>query len=101
MATLKLVSISEDKVIVNVHEIFDKKRMRGYKTDVCFVKGGDNKWIAQLEIADMQPQESFEIAAQKVGQYLFALNEAVSKADLTIFNPEELFSPKHYRDEES
>lgn len=92
---IKVISVSERKVIANVHVNLDSHSGRGYETDIALVKDENDGWVAEMKFSEMPSQESFEDAIDRMGLYLQKMATAIKSKNLKYLNPEPIFKPKH------
>lgn len=94
MATIKLISVTEDSARINFHEYIGVGGT-GYETDVVLRNKDGQGWTAEMKFDNMPPQETPEEAIERMGLYLQALRKAVKGKNIKHLNIDGLFKPKH------
>lgn len=96
MATIKLISVSEDEAKINFHEYLEKSHTV-YETDVILKKNDHGEWTAEMKFDNMPPQETPEEAIDRMRLYLQALSKAVKGRNIKHLNLDSLFMATHKR----
>tara|TARA_R110000851_G_scaffold301846_2_gene458549 strand:+ start:55 stop:336 length:282 start_codon:yes stop_codon:yes gene_type:complete len=89
MSSIKLISAKPEEFVINFHGEFE--RGRGYESNVKFTEEC-GKWLAEVVICNMPPQESAEDAADRLSKYLLVMSKAVKAKNIKHLNLSKMFS---------
>lgn len=95
MATIKPKLIQEDEVSISLHVMIEPNSARGYENRVNLYNKGGLGWVCQVNFDDMPPQESFEVAIDRMRLYLDKYSKALKSKDFKHLNPDVIFETKH------